>query len=309
MRRAAADRIAALNLLCRNAIGDRPDLSTTPPPATDSSTLYPLSITNSRFGCPQSSQARGRPAGLGSFRAGVIFLNGRPAEVDDSSGVVLWKARQRGCRRYPRGLTSHHLTAVAHDLSRKVSGGAAVKRQAGFTMIEAIVIVGILAVLAGILTPLVIKEVSKSKMSRAMSDMEAVSTAFNQYYMDTAYWPPAWTGGNTTTEDFVGYPCLLSNSEDLPGWDGPYLERAVRTGGTNVVAYQNGNDYEGIVDPWGTPYRIFYGKKRSGAGGPGGAIAILCAGPDLEYDTRRAPCLRGEARDDDIVRVVTRQVN
>ncbi|MBU1702393.1 MAG: type II secretion system protein GspG [Candidatus Eisenbacteria bacterium] len=183
------------------------------------------------------------------------------------------------------------------------------KRNAGFTMIEAIVIVGILAVLAGILTPLVIQEVGKSKVSRAKSDMEAISTAFNQYYMDTTFWPSKWTGSSNDEQDLVAFSCLYSNTEGLNTWDGPYMERGVQSGSDMVVALASNGVYRGVVDPWGLPYKVYYGKKGTNRGGPGGAIAIISGGPDGVIDTAAQRLLQGDPKKDDIIAVVTRKVN
>ena len=181
------------------------------------------------------------------------------------------------------------------------------KRNAGFTMIEAIVIVGILAVLAGILTPLVIQEVGKSKVSRVKSDMGAISTAFNQYYLDTSFWPSKWTGKTNTKEALLKYTCLYSNSENLSGWDGPYMERGVRSGSDMIVAVESNGDYRGVIDAWGLPYQVHYGKKGSGNGGPGGAIAICSGGPDGVISTGIKRILMGDPKNDDIIVVITRK--
>jgi type II secretory pathway pseudopilin PulG len=176
-------------------------------------------------------------------------------------------------------------------------------------MIEAVVIVAILAILAGVLTPMVIKEVGKSKTSRVKNDMDAIATAFLQYYTDTSYWPEKWSGESSTKKDFVGYDCLYTNSKKLGGWDGPYLERGVLSGSKQVVAKKSGGTYIGIVDPWDRPFKIYYGKKGSSAAGPGGAIAVVCSGPNGKFETNYQNAFAGVAQGDDLVRVITKRVN
>lgn len=175
-------------------------------------------------------------------------------------------------------------------------------------MIEAIVIVAIIAIIGGILTPMVIKEVAKSKISRARADMEAISTSFNEYFADTSYWPENADGSTTFAVDLVGFKCMFTNDKSLLGWDGPYLDRAVIQSGAQVVSYLSGTTYNGVVDAWGRPFRIFYGAVGSATGGPGGAIAIVSGGPNKTVNTTSTNALAGVATSDDLVKVVTKRM-
>lgn len=176
-------------------------------------------------------------------------------------------------------------------------------RRDGFTMVEVIVVVAVIAILGGILTPMVIKEISKSKLTRAEADMEAVSIAFTQYFADTGYWPEKYTGTTDRRATFRNYDCFYDNTRALTGWDGPYMEKGAEQGGTRVVANRVGSVWEGVVDPWGRPFRIVYGKV--GGTNAGGGIAILTSGPDGSFATSDADALRGSSTGDDIVRIVT----
>lgn len=182
------------------------------------------------------------------------------------------------------------------------------KRNAGFTMIEAIVIVAVIAILGGILTPMVIKEVAKSKITRCKADMEAASTAFNQYFADTSYWPDNWSGATTSAVDFMTFSNLFTNGSSHVGWDGPYFERSVLSGATQVVATLTGTVYAGFLDPWGRPFRVVYGAVGSATGGPGGAIALVSGGPGATITTTNANACMGIPAADDLVRVVSKKV-
>ncbi len=175
-------------------------------------------------------------------------------------------------------------------------------------MIEAIVIVAVIAIIGGILTPMVIKEVAKSKISRGRADMEALSTAYNEYFADTGFWPENADGSTTFNVDLVGFKCMFTNDKTLLGWDGPYLDRAVIQAGAQVVSYLNGANYAGVVDPWGRPFRVFYAAVGSGTGGPGGAIAIVSGGPNKTINTNSTNALAGVASSDDLVKVVTKRL-
>jgi type II secretory pathway pseudopilin PulG len=183
------------------------------------------------------------------------------------------------------------------------------KRNAGFTMVEAVVIIGVLAILAGIVTPLVIREVAKSKVARVRTDMEAIATAFNQYFADTSYWPEKWDGAANDRVDLDEFPALYANSESLIGWDGPYLERGVLSGGVMQATKGTGDSRTGLVDPWKQPFQVVYGIAAAAGAGAAGAISLVSAGPNQVHDTSDANALMGEATNDDIVRVITRRVH
>ncbi len=175
-------------------------------------------------------------------------------------------------------------------------------------MIEAVVIVAVLAILAGIVTPLVVREVAKSKISRVKTDMEAISTAFNQYYVDTSYWPERFDGAASSNTSFTSFRSLYTNSQNLTGWDGPYLERGVLNGANMQVAKGSGNNRTGLIDPWKQPFRIVYGALGAAGAGAAGGISVVSGGPNRTITTTDTNALMGEAADDDIVRVITRRV-
>lgn len=174
-------------------------------------------------------------------------------------------------------------------------------------MIEVIVIVAVLAILAGIITPLVVREVAKSKVSRAKTDMEALSTAFNQYFVDTSFWPERWDGTGSSQSDMLQFQSLYANSQSLTGWDGPYLERGALVGGVMQMTQGAVPNMTGLIDPWQQPFRVVYGALGANGAGAGGSISIVSAGPNRVHNTSTVNARMGVASNDDIVRVVTRR--
>src|SRR3990172_4016230 len=64
-----------------------------------------------------------------------------------------------------------------------------VRNEKGFTLIEVIVVAGIIAILAGILVPMIFKEIDESRITRASADTKSISTALIVFRKDTGAWP------------------------------------------------------------------------------------------------------------------------
>ena len=63
------------------------------------------------------------------------------------------------------------------------------RRQSGFTLVEILVAVAILAIMSAALTPLVVKYVNDGRRARAMSDSQAIGQAILAFQLDTGLWP------------------------------------------------------------------------------------------------------------------------
>jgi prepilin-type N-terminal cleavage/methylation domain-containing protein len=75
------------------------------------------------------------------------------------------------------------------------------RTQRGFTLIELVVVISILAILSGVLVPRVTNHLRASRDARRLADINAVREAIEQYYQDKG-----------------GYPAPNSNSS-YGGWD------------------------------------------------------------------------------------------
>ena len=175
----------------------------------------------------------------------------------------------------------------------------------GFTMVEIIVVIAVIAILAGFLTPTVIKQVQKSKISKVSSDMDAIVTSFNDYFVDTAEWPDY--SGKTGNVDFEKFSCLYSNTKKLTGWDGPYLNESTDVKGTQQVA-NKGTPNTGIVDAWGQLYQIVTAIPGSTEGGTRGAMAVIGGGPNKKIETSTADAIKGTPTGDDMLRTITKMI-
>ncbi|MFY7949106.1 MAG: type II secretion system major pseudopilin GspG [Gemmatimonas sp.] len=99
-------------------------------------------------------------------------------------------------------------------------------RPRGFTLLELLVVVAIIALLAAYVGPKYFSQVGKSEQAVARSQIEAFNRALGAYRLDVGSFP--------STEE--GLAALLSKPASATKWNGPYLEKAVPP------------------DPWGRPY-------------------------------------------------------
>jgi general secretion pathway protein G len=99
----------------------------------------------------------------------------------------------------------------------------------GFTLIEMIVVMIILAVIAGLVGPRLFKNVSKAKQNATKAQIELLGIALDQYRLDNDMYP--------TTEQGLDALMRQPVSSPIPEfWDGPYLKKEVP------------------LDPWGRDY-------------------------------------------------------
>jgi len=105
----------------------------------------------------------------------------------------------------------------------------------GFTMVELVVIIAIIAILSAILIPAVFNQIQKAKVSRLESELQSLKTAVLQYYADVGSW---------VKNNDIKY--LYQDSGET-GWDGPYTEK-------DLSASTGENPFAGeyILDPNGT---------------------------------------------------------
>src|SRR5437773_3280961 len=59
----------------------------------------------------------------------------------------------------------------------------------GFTVLEMVVVLAIIAVMAAILTPLITSYVDKARHNAAVSDLQNIGSAITQFNTDMKFWP------------------------------------------------------------------------------------------------------------------------
>jgi general secretion pathway protein G len=100
------------------------------------------------------------------------------------------------------------------------------KNQAGFTLVELIVVVIIIGLLAGLVVPQFIRQEEKATAKAAKAQIELFGTALDTFRLDVGRYP--------TSQE--GMAALMQKPGGVDRWDGPYLKKDLPP------------------DPWGKPY-------------------------------------------------------
>ena len=116
----------------------------------------------------------------------------------------------------------------------------------GFTLVELLVVITIIALIMGIVGPRVLNYLSESKAKAAKIQIESFASALDLFFLDTGRYP----------NGPEGLTALVRRPGNITAWNGPYLKG-------------------GLVppDPWGNPY-VYR------APGQNGAYDILSYGSD-----------------------------
>jgi general secretion pathway protein G len=102
------------------------------------------------------------------------------------------------------------------------------RRDAGFTLLEMLVVLAIMGLLAAIVAPQVLKYLGSSRVQTAKVQIHNITSALELYRLDVGRYPTGDEGLNALVTQPASPP---------PGWAGPYLQKA-----------------SALKDPWGQPY-------------------------------------------------------
>lgn len=135
----------------------------------------------------------------------------------------------------------------ARCLRRALAG-----RSDGYTLTEMLVVIGIICLIAAVLTPGVMGQLSRARARAAQLQLDTVATAVEQFRSDVGRYP--------TQQE--GLSALVKEPAGIEGWTGPYLK-----------------DSKSLNDPWGRSigYAVdsegqdFFVQSLGADGKPGGS--------------------------------------
>lgn len=152
--------------------------------------------------------------------------------------------RRRAPVSKPRGVTQLQQHEAAGD--------------AGFTLLEILVVVAILGLLIGLVAPAVLRQLGGARNSIARQSVERIGSVLDLYKLDVGSYP--------STEQ--GLQALSTQPNGVANWNGPYLKGEAAP-----------------ADPWNRPYLYRdpstrpgheYDLCSRGADPQGGESALIC---------------------------------
>ena len=124
-----------------------------------------------------------------------------------------------------------------HDDFTTGQAGAAKRGDAGFTLLEILVVIAILGLLIGLVAPAVLRQLGGARNSIARQSIERLGAVLDIYKLDIGSYP--------STEQ--GLQALVARPTAGGNWNGPYVK----------------GDQQPL-DPWNHPYTY---RSPSGRGG------------------------------------------
>ncbi len=105
------------------------------------------------------------------------------------------------------------------------------RRQCGFTLVELLVVLAILALIATVVTPQVMKYLGKAETDTARLQVNRLGGILDLYRIELGSYPG----------DDMGLTALVEQPPGVDRWNGPYVQKP-----------------EQLKDPWGRPYQYRY---------------------------------------------------
>ncbi|HEX4157905.1 MAG TPA: type II secretion system major pseudopilin GspG [Rhizomicrobium sp.] len=109
--------------------------------------------------------------------------------------------------------------------------------EAGYTLMELLVVLAILGLLAAVATPMVLHYLDSAKVSTAKTEVSNLSAGLDLFKYDVGRYP--------TTQE--GLEALVNAPEGVENWNGPYIKKTTK-----------------LADPWGHPYNYKFPGTHGG---------------------------------------------
>jgi len=132
------------------------------------------------------------------------------------------------------------LTAHRSRRSSRFVGASTRVRRSGFTLIEILVVIVVIAILATLVAPNIFQHVGAAKDATAKSQIEMLGAALDAYRLDNGRYP--------STEQGLGALWEKPTLDPPENWKAPYLRKPVP------------------LDPWGRPYVYLFPGQANALG-------------------------------------------
>jgi general secretion pathway protein G len=131
-------------------------------------------------------------------------------------------------------------------------------QNAGFTLVEMLVVLTIIALILGLVGPRVLNYLGESRIKTAKLQIESFGSSLDLFYLDSGRYP-------TTSE---GLNALVQRPPGVELWNGPYVK------GGRVPVDPWGNSYQYQSPAERAPYEIVSFGSDGREGGTGSAADI-----------------------------------
>jgi len=120
------------------------------------------------------------------------------------------------------------------------------RANAGYTLLELLVVLGILAMLSAMAAPQLMGYFGKAKTQSAQIQIQNIGTALEMYFLENGAYP----------SESAGLKALVEPVPEAPNWNGPYLKKV-----------------QNLLDPWGRPFQYVYPSSN-------GSYEVFSQGPN-----------------------------
>jgi general secretion pathway protein G len=103
---------------------------------------------------------------------------------------------------------------ICRPRGRPEVSGKRLESQAGFTLVEMLVVITIIGLIMGLIGPRVLNYLSESKVKAARIQLQSFVTALDLFYLDAGRYPSS----------AEGLGALVRQTPGVAAWNGPYLK-------------------------------------------------------------------------------------